>query len=466
MSGAEMTTDYRRYSYWLETVEEDLTPRIPLTGSQTVDVAILGAGLTGLWTAYYLLQHDPSLKVVVVEREIAGFGASGRNGGWLSPGFPVSLGELERRFGRVLTADLYRAMVHAVEETLRVLEIEGIDADQEQAGSIRMARGPQQLPAVENALLAYERLGLGEYAQPMDAVDIADRVRVTQALKGVYNPVTANVNPAKMVRGLARAVERLGGTIFEQTNVIDYETGQYPRLMTTHGDLRANVIVLAGEAYLSQLPKQKRSVVPLYSLITLTEPLTDEQWESIGWERRWCIGSSRLTVDYLSRTSDGRIAIGGRGAPYHFGSRISDEYDRHEPTHRALQEMTREWFPALQDVRFTHSWGGPLAMPRDWMPSMSYRPAEGLAWARGYTGQGVATANLSGRVLADLIGGRSSDVTHLPQVNYDNSNWEPEPLRWMGIRFVQSGFTELDRRAEETGQPPSGRSIAERLGRH
>ncbi len=461
-----MTTDHRRYSYWLETVEDDLTPRPPLTGSETVDVAILGAGLTGLWTAYYLLQHDPSLRVAIVEQQIAGFGASGRNGGWLSPGFPVSLPELERRFGQTNTVDLYNAMVQAVHESLRVLESEGIDADQEQAGSIRMARGAHQLPSVERAIRTYDRLGLGEYAQPLDASELLERVRVTQAIKAMYNPVTANVNPAKMVRGLARTVERLGASIFEQTRVIDYETGDYPRLMTTHGDVRANVVVLAGEGYLSQLSKESRTVIPLYSLITLTEPLSDEQMAEIGWDKRYCIGSSRYTVDYLSRTVDNRIAVGGRGAPYHFGSRISDAFDQHGPTHQMLQRMAREWFPVLEDVQFTHSWGGPLGMPRDWMPSMGYEPANGLAWARGYTGQGVATANLSGQILADLISGRESELTHLPPVNYENRKWEPEPLRWLGIRFVQSGFTELDRRAEQTGRAPTGRSLAERLGRH
>jgi glycine/D-amino acid oxidase-like deaminating enzyme len=248
--------------------------------------------------------------------------------------------------------------------------------------------------------------------------------------------------------------------------VLDYETGDLPRLMTTRGDLRANVIVLAGEAYLSQLPKNSRSLVPVYSLMTLTAPLTPAQWDDIGWDRRYCIGSSRFTVDYLAKTADGRIAVGGRGAPYHFGSKIHDSYDRDTETHAALQSMAREWFPALKDVSFTHSWGGPLGMPRDWMPSMSYRPADGLAWARGYTGQGVATSNLSGRVLADLITDRDSDLTHLPPVHHQSPDWEPEPLRWMGIRFVQSGYRELDRQAEETGNAPTGRSLAERLGRH
>jgi glycine/D-amino acid oxidase-like deaminating enzyme len=461
-----MTKDYRTYSFWLETAEDDLSPRPPLDGSTQVDVAILGAGMTGLWTAYYLLSQQPSLKVAVVEKEIAGFGASGRNGGWLSPGFPVSLPELERRFGTRAAKDLYLEMVHTVNEVLRVLEAEGIDAHQEQAGSIRMARGPHQLPSVESGLKTYERLGLAEYAQPLDAADIAERVRVTQALRGIYNPTTAVVHPARLVRGLARAVEHKGGTIYEQTRVLDYEAGATPRLMTARGDVRANVVVLAGEAYLSQLPKQSRALIPLYSLITMTEPLTDDQWAEIGWQQRWCIGSSRYTVDYLSKTKDGRIVFGGRGAPYHFGSKIADSYDQHEPTHTMLQNMAREWFPALRNTQFTHSWGGPLGMPRDWMPSMSYDPAEGIAWARGYTGQGVATANLSGRILTDLITGSGSALVYLPPVNYQNQLWEPEPLRWLGVRFVQSGYVELDRKAERTGRPPTGRSVAEMLSRH
>jgi glycine/D-amino acid oxidase-like deaminating enzyme len=461
-----MTRDYRTFSFWLETIDDDLTPRAPLDGSTDVDVAILGAGYTGLWTGYYLLERDPSLKVAVVEKEIAGFGASGRNGGFLSPGFPVSLGLLEERYGLDQARRLYLAMTDTVNEVLRVLDAEGIDAHQEQSGAIRMARGPHQLAGIEGSYQTYRRMGLEEHAQLLDAHEVAERVRVTKALKGIFNPTTAVVHPGRLVRGLARAVERKGGVIYEQTRVLDYETGLNPRLMTDHGDVRARVIVLAGESYLSQLPKLRRALIPVYSLIALTEPLSDEQWAEIGWEKRYCIGSIRFSVDYLSKTKDGRIAFGGRGAPYHFGSRISDEFDRHVPTHRMLQNMTREWFPVLKDIRFTHSWGGPLGMPRDWMPTMSYDARTGLATARGYTGQGVATANLSGRVLTDLITGEQSDLTTLPPVNHENRNWEPEPLRWLGVRLVQSGFGALDAKGEATGKPPTGRSIAERLGRH
>jgi glycine/D-amino acid oxidase-like deaminating enzyme len=230
--------------------------------------------------------------------------------------------------------------------------------------------------------------------------------------------------------------------------------------------VRARTIVLAGEAYLARLGKLRRQLLPIYSLIVLTEPLSEERWEGIGWEGRECVASNRYTVDYLSRTEDGRILFGGRGAPYHYGSRIQDEYDRHGPTHQTLRSTARDWFPALEGARFTHAWGGPLAVPRDWMPTMSYDPSRGVATARGYTGQGVATANLSGRTLADLILGRDTGITHLPTVNHQQRPWEPEPLRWLGARYVQRGLMKVDDDAERTGEPPTGKTLAERLGRH
>ena len=470
-AGAQKSTrsggkNYRSYSFWLETAGEELVPRPPLRGPAEADVAILGAGFTGLWTAYYLLEREPSLRVVVLEAEIAGFGASGRNGAWCSSAFPVGPGELARRFGREAARELLLEMRNAVEEVGRVTEAEGIDAHYFRGGQLRVARGPSQLPAIEEAYEAFRTLGLEEGLRLLDAEETARRVRITGARGALYNPYCATIHPARLARGLARAVERLGGTIFERTPVTDYETGGNPRLVTDLGEVRARTIVLAGEAYLARLRKLRRQVLPIYSLIVLTEPLPEARWAEIGWEGRECVGSSRYTVDYLSRTADGRILFGGRGAPYHFGSRIKDAYDRHEPTHEMLRQKAREWFPALEGARFTHAWGGPLGVPRDWMPTMAYDPASGVATARGYTGQGVATANLSGRTLADLILGRHTAITGLPTVNHESRPWEPEPLRWLGARYVQRGLMRVDDRAERTGEPPTGKTLAERLGKH
>lgn len=458
--------EYLAYSFWLETADDDLTPRPPLDGPAEVDIAILGAGYTGLWTAYYLLRRDPGLRVAVVEREIAGFGASGRNGGWCSAGFPLSLGMLESRYGREAARAVYLAMVGAVDEVGHVCAEEGIDAQYRKGGSLRIARGRHQLPAIQSAYATYERLGLAEHYQLLDAEEAAGRVRVTDSLGGLFTPNCATVHPGRLVRGLARAVERRGGTIYEQTAVTGYEGGASPCLHTAHGDIRARTIVLAGESYLSQLPQMHRNLIPIYSLIVLTEPLTAAQWDAIGWERHECVSSNRYTVDYLSRTADGRILFGGRGAPYRYGSRIADAYDRHAPTHAILRAQVAEWFPMLTGIRFTHAWGGPLGVPRDWMPTMSYDRAAGIAMACGYTGQGVATANLSGRVLADQITGAESPLVTLPTVGHRHRRWEREPARWLGVRFVQRGYARLDARAERTGEAPTGTMLAERLGRH
>jgi len=450
----------------LETSGDDLTPRPRLDGSIDVDVAVMGAGYTGLWTAYYLLLRNPSLTVAVVEREIAGFGASGRNGGWCYPGFPVSVSLLRERYGTEAARAVYHAMVDTVDEIERVLATEQIDAQWARGGTLRLARGEHQRASIEGAYQTLQALGLADSYELLDATQIADRVRVADAVAALYSPVGASVHPARLARGLARAVERHGGRIYEQTPVVEYETGPAPRLITPYGDVRASIIVLAGEAYSQQLPKLQRTLVPMYSLIVLTEPLARSDWDQIGWRNRELLASSRMSVDYLNRTADGRILFGGRGAPYRMHSLIDDSLDRHGPTHDMLRRMTIEWFPMIKDVRFTHAWGGPLGMPRDWMPTTSYDAAAGVARAGGYTGSGVATANLFGRILTDLISGAVTPLTRLPTVNHRSPRWEPEPLRWLGIRYAQEGFARLDRDAERTGKAPTGRTLVERIGRH
>ena len=223
---------------------------------------------------------------------------------------------------------------------------------------------------------------------------------------------------------LARAVERRGGVIYERTEVLEFQGGASPRVLTRFGEIRARrAIVLAGEAYLARLAKVHRSVLPVYSLIALTEPLTEPQWAQIGWQNRESISSSSYSVEYLTRTSDGQILFGSRGAPYRFGSKISDEQDNHAETHARIQQTLVEWFPSLRDVKFTHGWGGPVGMPRDWMPMTEFDPINKIATARGYTGQGVSTANLAGRVLAELISGERTELSQLPMAQRRSPNW-------------------------------------------
>ena len=461
-----MGKDYAAYSFWLETCGDDLTPRPALDGTVDVDVAILGAGYTGLWTAYYLLEREPSLSVAILEKEIAGFGASGRNGGGLGNRFPLGLRRMGQLFGRQGAIEMQRALNTVVDEISGVAEREGFDMDFVRGGYIRLARSPYQVEVLEREQRALEEFGFGEDSEVLDAEQVAERVTVAGVLAGHFNRNSAKIHPAKLARGLARAVERRGATIYEQTEVTGYTTGAYPALHTARGHARAKTIVLAGESYLSRFPQLRRRVMPVYSLITLTEPLSPADWQAIGWEAREGLSSATHMVKYLTHTADGRILFGGRGAPYHFGSRIKDEYDRHAPTLRMLQDDVRAWFPMLKDVRFTHSWGGPLGWPRDYVPTVSYDPAEGLAAAFGYTGTGVGPSNLFGRVLADLITRADSELTRLPLVNRRGRKWEPEPLRFLGVRYVQRGFERLDRKAEATGIAPNGKSLVERLTRH
>jgi glycine/D-amino acid oxidase-like deaminating enzyme len=458
--------DYRTVSFWLETCGDDLTPRPALDGSIDADVAVLGAGYTGLWTAYYLLRQAPSLKVVLLEAEIAGYGASGRNGGWCTSGFSVSPTVLEERYGREAARAMEISMFEAVDEVGRVCREESIDAHFRKGGALRIARGRHQLEANRHAYEAYERLGLGDHSCLLDRDQTNARVCVSKAEGGVFSPDYAAIHPGRLVRGLARVVERKGATIYEQSAVTSFAGGISPRLQTARGEVRARAIVLAGEAFLTRLPPLHRQLAPIYSLITLTEPLTDSQWAEIGWQGNECLSSYRYVVDYLQRTTDGRILFGSRGEPYHWGSRIEDVYDRHGPTHEMIKRLVLEWFPMLRGIEFTHAWGGAVGMPRDWMPTVSYDPREGIATARGYTGQGVATANLTGRILSDLICDVDSPLRALPMVGHRSPDWEPEPFRWIAIRTMQWAYGRIDARAERTGKAPSGRSIIERLGRH
>jgi len=455
--------DYRRYSFWLESSGDDLTPRAPLDGSISVDVAILGAGFTGLWTAYHLLQRDPSLTVAVVEAEIAGFGASGRNGGWCFSGFPVSPEQLTEAYGIDSARAVQLAMYDSVDDVGKVCQEEGIDAHYQKSGSLEIARSPYQLERITEHFEAFRSIGLEDHYELLDAEQATEHMNVARSVGAFWNKEGATVQPARLARGLAHAVERHGATIYEQTRVTDFTTGPAPSLITERGNVNARVIVLAGEAYLSRLPKLRRQIMPFTSHIVLTEPLNDEQWRQIGWERREVVGGSGTTGGYLNHTADGRIAFGAYRARYPFRARITDDLDRREDVFEHARKATIDWFPMLKDVRFTHSWGGVFGIPRDRMPTMAYDRSNGIATGRGYTGEGVATSNLSGRVLADLITETDSALTTLPMTRHQSPDWEPEPLRWMGVRMVAYSRLKMNRTVERTGHAPARRTIAQRF---
>lgn len=459
--------DYSKTSFWLEDAGDNLTPRPPLVRSEEVDVAILGAGYTGMWTAYSLLRAQPRLKVAIVEGEIAGYGASGRNGGWCSPRFPLSASAMTRLWGADAARSVLLALQQAVDGIAEAAEREGIDACFRPAGTLTVARGAHQLPALRGMLAAYERIGMGDRYRFLTPEESAERVRITDLHGGLYTPDGASIHPGRLARGLARAVEALGGTIYEQTRVTELRAGKDAGLVTDAGILRARqAVVLAGEAYLTRLKGFHRALLPVYSLISLTEPLTPEQWAAIGWEHGENLASLRNTVVYLTKTPDGRILFGSRGAPYAYGSQITREQDQHAETHALIQRMLLAWFPMLAGVRFTHAWGGPVGMPMDWTPAVRFDPGSRIAFAGGYTGQGVAMANLAGQMLAGAIGGFKTGFESLPFAGRRSPSWMPEPLRWLIVRYMQGAFLRIDEAAESGRRAPLDASIAHFLGRH
>ena len=451
---------YRDVSFWLDSLAasgaDDLVPRPALDGDVEVDVAIVGAGLTGLWTAYYLLLLDPSRRVLVIESRIAGFGASGRNGGWCSALFPASPAALQRRHGREAALAMRRAMNDTVAEVGRAAAAEGIRCDWMAGGTVQLARTPQQLRRAREEVAVDRSLGGVDGQQLLGAAQARARVGATGVLGAVFTPHCARIHPAKLVRGLAGAVERRGGRIVEGTRA----TAVGPRLVrTTRGTVRAAHVVRATEAWTTTLPGSERDVVPVYSLMVATEPLPQRFWDAAGLGSGETFTDLRHLVVYGQRTADDRLAFGGRGAPYHFGSAIEAGFDRDERVFAGLRRTLTDLFPALGGAAFTHAWGGPLGIPRDWHASVGLDPATGLGWAGGYVGDGVGTTNLAGRTLADLILGRPSDLVRLPWVGHRSPRWEPEPLRWLGANAGLRVMTVADTEEQLTGRE----SLAARL---
>jgi glycine/D-amino acid oxidase-like deaminating enzyme len=441
---------YRKLSFWHDTVPGSLEPQDPLDGDCDADVAIAGAGFTGLWTAYSLKKARPELRVVVCEREIAGFGASGRNGGWCSALFPASLSKLDRMGGRDAAIAMYRTMQQTVDEVGAAMAAEGIDCHWAKGGTVQLARSAVQLERARAEIAEAREFGFG----PED-LDLLDRDAATAiaaadgVLGGVYTPHCAAIHPSRLARGLAEAVRRHGVALHEATAVTRIEPGA---LVTAAGTVRARHVIRATEGYTPQLPGEHRTVMPVYSLMIATEPLPDEVWERIGLAARPTFGDLRHMIIYGQRTADGRFAFGGRGAPYHLGSSIRPAYDRVPAVHAALRRTLAELFPVLADFKVTHAWGGPLGIPRDWCASVGLDPATGLGWAGGYVGDGVATTNLAGRTLADLILGEDTPLTRLPWVGHRSPRWETEPLRWLGTNAGLHLMSFADRREARTGR--------------
>ena len=399
-------------SYWFREIGLP-TPEGPLPGSLHADVCIVGAGYTGLWTAYYLKREQPDLRIVLLEQEFAGFGASGRNGGWVVAELAGSRELYARKHGRAAAVELQRAMFDTVDEVVKTAAAEGIDADVVKNGVLYVATGAS------------------------------------------WSPHCARIQPAKLAVGLAETVRRLGVEIYEQTAVTEILPRRGPIqacAVTPHGTVSAEYVLRVTEGFTAQFAAHHRDWLPMNSSLIVTEPLAPSAWDEIGWAGSELLGDMAHYYMYAQRTADGRIAFGGRGVPYRYGSKIDDAGHTPEKTISTLRGMLGTMFPAAAEVPIAHAWSGVLGVPRDWCSTVDVDHATGLGHAGGYTGHGVATTNLAGRTLRDLVLRRDTALTTLPWVGWKVRRWEPEPLRWIAVQTMYRMYQAADAREARHGR--------------
>jgi glycine/D-amino acid oxidase-like deaminating enzyme len=439
-------------SYWYRQVGLPAA-RDPLPGAREYDVCIVGGGFTGLWTAYYLKKARPDLRIAILEKEFAGFGASGRNGGWLSAEMAGSRERYARAHGRDSVVALQQAMFDGVDEVIRVAAEEGIEADIVKGGLLNVATNPAQRRRLHAELADSRHWGFAEEDLRLLAPDEReDRLRVAGALDATYSPHCARVQPARLVQGLAGVVEALGVDIFESTAVTEIRprsAGEPATAVTGRGTVRAEYVIRATEGFTAGIAGQRRQWLPMNSSMIVTEPLDEDVWKHIGWSGSELLGDQAHAYIYAQRTADGRIAIGGRGVPYRFDSRWDRRGATQPQTVAALSRMLVNLFPAAADARVDHAWCGVLGVPRDWCSTVHLDRGSGLGWAGGYVGHGVTTTNLAGRTLRDLVLGHDTELIRLPWVGRQVRQWEPEPLRWIGVQLIYALYRAADRREND-----------------
>jgi len=424
-------------SHWF-TERPPVRPQLP--GDRDADVCIVGAGYTGLWTAYYLKRADPSVRIVLLEARFAGFGASGRNGGWLSGLVPGDRNRMAELHGRDRVRQWQQALNDAVDEVIDVAAAEGIEAGIVKGGTMQVARNAAQasrLAAELDEELSWKIDGIAALTK----AEAAERIRIDGVVSAYHTPHCARVQPAKLACGLADAVGRLGVDIYEMSPAT---TIQPRRVTTPLGTVTAPIVLRATEGFTASLPGLRRRWLPMNSSMIATDRIPDSIWQSIGWSGCETLGDTAHGFFYAQRTVDNRIAIGGRSVPYRYGSRTDVDGRVPERTIEHLTATLHAILPQVRDVPIAHAWCGVLAVARDWESSIVLDRTTGMGAAGGYVGHGVTATNLAGRTLADLVLDRQSPLTELPWVGHRSRNWEPEPLRWLGVRGMYLAYKAAD----------------------
>ena len=435
-SQADEQSYYRSQSFWLDAVPESLTQRESLETDTCADVVIIGAGYSGLWTAWYLKKHAPDLDIVILEAEIAGFGASGRNGGWCSS----YLSGLEGRMDKPETGEaaiaLQRLMIDTVSEVGRVCEAESIDCHFAHEGHVSAAVLPAHLARDREHVEFMHKMGFADDFQWLSDAEVRERVNIDGVLGGFFMPHVAAIQPARLARGLAQVLEQKGVRIYEKSAATAFDSSN---VTTANGKVQAETVLLAAEGYSNTLPDMGRKLIAVHSTMMVTEPLTQAEVEDTGLTRRYTWNNGKHMSTYGQLTADGRIAFGHRGR-YLYNGKVQKRFDRTDPIFEMISEELFRFFPGLRGKKFTHAWGGPMGVSRSLMPAVCFNQKTGLGWAGGYFGDGVGATNLAGRTLADLVLGRDTERSHAMWVNPEREKalnsalWEPEPIRWVGVQ--------------------------------
>lgn len=437
--------DYRKRSFWLEALPEPIHPNTALTGSQTADVVIMGGGYTGLSTGYHLKKLNPKLEVRLLEADVCGYGASGRNGGFSMTLFGLTKGITAFRFNdeKARAAQLY--MEEAVDYLHDFIAAHGIDCDYEQSGYLLVGTSPAQVKRVEHDFKILERWGL-------DGVERWDRKKLAAEFNtdfyqlGWYEPRCGILNPAKLARGLKRVAEDEGVVIHEESPVTAFSKNSNGEFLikTAMGAIRSEYLVIATNAYSVLFPQLRAMQKPAFTHMVLTEPLSADQLNSIGWNCRTGVEDARDLIHYYRLTHDNRIAMGGGDVSVGYGADL--DKDLNEKIFRHLEGHIVEIFPQLEGLGITHRWGGPVSVTLDMAPVIGYLGKDKKAlFSMGCIGHGVSMTTTNGRAMAELICGQPSERTELFFVGRKVIPWPPEPLTH-GLVHAIRGFMKLEDR--------------------
>lgn len=438
--------DFREKGYWLESVGP-YTERAVLDRDIRADICIIGAGFTGLSTAIHLKEKDPSLNVVIVESNIPGYGASGRNGGFSMRLFGITMELTALRYNKKKVKEADDYMLQAVDYLDEMIHRYDIDCEYQREGMITVATNPFQLKHLEKEMKLATDAGLPKLSW-LDAEQTRALVNSPLYLGARYDEQAAILHPAKLAWGLARKAEELGVVIYERTRVKDVKLDQ-SEVVTDRGNIRAEKIVFATNAYSSFHKKLNSKQMPVYTYIVATEPLNEQQLSEIGWEKRVGIEDGRNLLHYYRMTKDNRIIFGGSNALYYYGNPL--DRDISDATFENLKQTVLKIFPQLQGIKFTHQWGGPISATLDLVPVIgNLRP--NIYYSMGCMGHGVSMTNYNGLTIAELILGEKSERTEFFMVNRRVTPLPPEPLRYITAEGILKYLRYEDRKGEKTAQ--------------